>query len=43
MRRWLRQPNRALGGVAPLACLDTEPGRRQIEAILYQIRYGMIG
>jgi putative toxin-antitoxin system antitoxin component (TIGR02293 family) len=43
LRRWLRQPNRALGGVAPLACLDTEPGRRQIEAILYQIRYGMIG
>ena len=43
LRRWLRQPNRALGGVAPLACLDTEPGRRQIEAVLYQIRYGMIG
>src|ERR1700675_2189809 len=42
VRRWLRQPNRALGGVTPLACLDTEPGRRQIEATLYQIRYGMI-
>jgi putative toxin-antitoxin system antitoxin component (TIGR02293 family) len=42
VRRWLRQPNRALGGVTPLACLDTEPGRRLIEATLYQIRYGMI-
>ncbi len=43
VRRWLRHTNRALGGATPLSCLDTEPGRRQVEAILYQIRYGMIG
>ncbi len=43
VRRWLRHANRALGGATPLACLDTEPGRRQVEAILYHIRYGMIG
>lgn len=41
-RRWLRSPIRALGGVSPLACLDTDPGRRQVEDVLYQIRYGMI-
>jgi len=41
VRGWLRHANRALGGVTPLACLDTEPGRRQVEAIVYQIRYGM--
>jgi membrane carboxypeptidase/penicillin-binding protein len=43
VRHWLRHANHALGGVTPLACLDTEPGRRQVEAILYHIRYGMIG
>jgi putative toxin-antitoxin system antitoxin component (TIGR02293 family) len=43
VRLWLRHANRALGGATPLACLDTEPGRRQVEAILFQIRYGMIG
>ena len=42
VRGWLRHPNRALGGVTPLTCLDTEPGRRQVEETLYQIRYGMI-
>jgi len=42
VRGWLRHANRALGGVSPLACLDTEPGRRQVEETLYQIRYGMI-
>ena len=29
--------------VVALSCLDPEPGRRHVEAILYQIRYGMIG
>jgi len=42
VRGWLRHANRALGGATPLACLDTEPGRREVEAILHQIRYGMI-
>jgi putative toxin-antitoxin system antitoxin component (TIGR02293 family) len=41
LRGWLRHANRALGGVSPLSCLDTEPGRRQVEDVLQQIRYGM--
>ena len=40
-RGWLRHANRALGGVSPLACLDTEPGRRQVEELLYRISYGI--
>src|SRR5215475_12641266 len=31
--RWLKRPNRALGGIPPLAALDTEPGTRQVENI----------
>ena len=42
VRSWLRQPILALGSVAPLACLDTESGRRKVESVLYQIRYGII-
>ncbi len=38
--RWLKRPNRALGGVAPVAALDTELGARQIENILGRIAYG---
>jgi len=41
VRGWLRHVNRALGGVSPLACLDTEPGRRQVEELLYRISYGI--
>ena len=40
-RGWLRHANRALGGVTPLACLDTEPGRRQVEELLTRIDYGI--
>jgi putative toxin-antitoxin system antitoxin component (TIGR02293 family) len=39
-RRWLKQPNRALGGVAPVAAIDTELGARQVENILGRIAYG---
>ena len=28
--RWFKRTNRALGGVAPLAAIDTEPGARQV-------------
>jgi len=38
--RWLKHPNRALGGIAPVAALDTELGARQIENILGRIAYG---
>ena len=41
VRGWLRCSNRALGGVTPLSCLDTEPGRRQVEEILHRISYGI--
>lgn len=37
---WLKRANRALGGVAPIAAIDTEPGARQVENILGRIAYG---
>lgn len=39
---WIRTPNSALGGVAPLALLDTEIGARQVENVLGRIAYGGI-
>lgn len=38
--RWLKRPNRALGGIPPVAALDTELGARQVENILGRIAYG---
>jgi putative toxin-antitoxin system antitoxin component (TIGR02293 family) len=40
--RWLKRPNRALGGVAPVAAIDTEIGARQVENVLGRIAYGGI-
>src|SRR5436853_3380064 len=40
--RWLKRPNRALGGIAPVAALDTELGARQVENVLGRIAYGGI-
>jgi putative toxin-antitoxin system antitoxin component (TIGR02293 family) len=40
--RWLKRPNRVLGGIAPVAALDTELGARQVENILGRIAYGGI-
>lgn len=40
-RRWLVEPNRALGSVAPLSLLDTDEGARQVEAILGRIEHGV--
>ena len=39
-RRWLKRPNRALGGPAPLDLMDTEPGARSVENALGRIAYG---
>jgi putative toxin-antitoxin system antitoxin component (TIGR02293 family) len=39
--RWLHRPNRALGGVAPLALLDTDVGAQQVEQILGRIEHGV--
>jgi putative toxin-antitoxin system antitoxin component (TIGR02293 family) len=38
---WLRTPNRALGGEAPLARLDTDLGTRQVEQVLGRIAHGI--
>jgi putative toxin-antitoxin system antitoxin component (TIGR02293 family) len=38
---WLREPNRALGGVAPLEILDNDIGIKQVEEILGRIEYGV--
>jgi putative toxin-antitoxin system antitoxin component (TIGR02293 family) len=37
--RWLRRPNRALGGT-PLELIDTEVGARAVENVLGRIAYG---
>ncbi len=39
--RWLRKPNRALGGVVPLSRLDTDAGTREIEGILGRLEHGV--
>lgn len=38
--KWLRHPNRALGGGVPLRLLSTDLGVRRIEAILAHIDWG---
>jgi len=38
--RWLKRPNRALGGRAPLELIDTELGARTVENVLGRIAYG---
>jgi putative toxin-antitoxin system antitoxin component (TIGR02293 family) len=39
-RRWLKRPNRALGGKVPLEFLDTELGARAVENVLGRVAYG---
>ncbi|RPI08854.1 MAG: DUF2384 domain-containing protein [Acidobacteriales bacterium] len=38
--RWLKRPNRALGGGAPIQLVDTELGARAVENLLGRIAYG---
>ena len=40
--RWLKRPNRALGGSKPLEVVDTELGARAVERVLGRIAYGGI-
>jgi putative toxin-antitoxin system antitoxin component (TIGR02293 family) len=40
--RWFKRTNRALGGVAPIAAIDTELGARQVENLLGRVAYGGI-
>lgn len=38
---WMRRPNRALRGVAPLTLLDSDGGAQVVEAILGRIGHGI--
>jgi putative toxin-antitoxin system antitoxin component (TIGR02293 family) len=40
-RRWLHDPNRALGNRAPLELLDTDLGVREVEDVLSRIAHGV--
>jgi putative toxin-antitoxin system antitoxin component (TIGR02293 family) len=42
-KRWLRKPNRSLGGQTPLVASRTSAGERQVEEALGRIMYGTIG
>lgn len=39
--RWLRKPNRGLGGQVPLALLATDAGARMVEQALLRIAHGI--
>jgi putative toxin-antitoxin system antitoxin component (TIGR02293 family) len=41
--QWFRRPNRALGGEAPLAVMDSDLGAVQVEEILGRIQEGIFG
>ena len=40
--RWLKRPNPALGGAAPLELIDKELGKRSVENVLGRIAYGSV-
>lgn len=40
-RRWLKSPNRALGGEVPFDLLDTEIGAHQVEEVLVRLNHGI--
>jgi putative toxin-antitoxin system antitoxin component (TIGR02293 family) len=40
-RNWLKRPNRALGGAAPIEVLDTDAGTEQVDELLTRIEYGV--
>ena len=42
-RRWLRKPNRALGGRTPLKALGTDIGALEVEHILGRLEHGVFG
>ena len=39
--QWLRKPNRALRGVAPVDLLDTDRGAQEVLAVLGRIEHGV--
>ncbi|MCX7012540.1 MAG: MbcA/ParS/Xre antitoxin family protein [Candidatus Sumerlaeota bacterium] len=40
-RRWLRAPNRALGGKSPMDLTGTSAGIKEVERLLGRIEYGV--
>lgn len=40
-RRWLKAPQRGLGGAVPLDYAQTETGAREVESLLGRIDYGV--
>lgn len=40
-RTWLRRPQWGLGGAIPLEYARTDPGAREVEALLDRIEYGV--
>jgi putative toxin-antitoxin system antitoxin component (TIGR02293 family) len=40
-RRWLVQPQKALGNLIPLDYADTEPGAREVEDLLGRLEHGV--
>jgi putative toxin-antitoxin system antitoxin component (TIGR02293 family) len=40
-REWLKRPNRALSGTAPIDLLDTDAGSIQVSDLLGRIEYGV--
>jgi putative toxin-antitoxin system antitoxin component (TIGR02293 family) len=40
-RRWMRRPNRALGGLTPFEMLDTDIGAQKVNEVLARIEYGV--
>jgi putative toxin-antitoxin system antitoxin component (TIGR02293 family) len=39
--RWMRAPNRALGGARPLDLLESDGGMREVERVLGRIEHGV--
>jgi hypothetical protein len=40
-RLWMRRPSRPLGGVAPIALLDSDEGAEAVENLLGRIDHGL--
>jgi putative toxin-antitoxin system antitoxin component (TIGR02293 family) len=40
-QQWFRSPVKGLGGKTPLDYSDTEPGAREVEALLHRIEHGV--
>ena len=41
-RRWFHLPQRGLGGATPLDYARTDPGAREVEALLHRIDHGVL-